>query len=493
MISKKVLTIAVGIALLGGASCRKELDINLNPNVAQTSTPALLLPTAQLALGSAIGVDFNNNGSIWVQHWTQNASASQYRTLEQYQPTGSTYDRVWGLFYSSALPDLKQMEKLAAASNLVNYQAIAMILRAYSFQTMTDAWGDIPFTEAIRGLPEDGGIINPRYDPQALIYDSIIAMTQSGMNMIAGDPAPHPGSDDLIFQGDMDLWRRFGNTLLLKMYLRLAYVNPTKAQAGVASVYASNVGFLELGESAQINYSTTSGNQNPLAVEVRRLGPNQVASATSADSMNANADPRRFVFYSPPASGVVTGLRQGAGVATTGVTYTFPNPQTGASNAVVDQPNGQLASAAPVKFLTSYESYLLQAEAVTRGWASGDAQDLFEEGISANFLEYGLEQADADDYIADAYWGQFPAGGTVEQRIRHIITQKWFCMNGNQGFEAWTEWRRTGYPDFLVLSETRLIGDRFPARFFYADAEFSRNANFPGQRLIYDRVYWDVN
>ena len=494
MISKKILAIAIVVALFGAASCRKQFDINQNPNVAQEVTPGLLLPTAQLAIGSAIGVDMNNNGSIWVQHWTQNPSASQYRTLEQYQPTASTYDRVWGLLYNSALPDLKKMEELAEAENLNQYRAISKILRAYSFQLITDAWGDAPYREALRGLPEDGGILNPNYDPQSLIYDSIIQLTKEGMALIDVDDANHPGADDLIYGGHMDVWEVFGNTLLLRMYMRLSEVNPGKAQAGVAEVFANGIGFLEEGLDAQINYGTAGGNQNPLAVEDRRLGQNQVASATSADSMNSNADPRRSKFYTTAASGIVIGLPQGLDSAQPGVTYTVPNPVTGANASVVDGASGQAASAAPVKLLTSYESYFLQAEAAARGWAPGNAKTLFESGIEANFDAYGLTPAQATTYITTARWGIYPAAGTVQQQIRHIITQKWFSMNGNQGFEAWTEWRRTGYPDFLVQSATSILGPgRFPVRFFYPDAEFSRNANFPGQKLIYDRVYWDVN
>lgn len=489
MINKKILSIAAALLVLGMSACKNRFDINLNPNVAQESTPALLLPTAQLALGSAIGVDFNNNGSIWVQHWTQNANASQYRTLEQYQPTASTYDRVWGLFYSSALPDIKRMEQLAEAGNLNQYRAIAKLLQAYSYQVITDAWGDVPYNEAIRG---DEGVINPHYDAQSMIYDSIIKLTRDGMALININDGNHPLGDDLIYGGDMELWERFGNTLLLKMYLRLAYVAPAKAQAGIADIYANGIGFLDEGEDAQINYSVTGGNQNPLAVEDRFLGQNQVASATSGDSMNSNSDPRRTVFYL--TSGNVIGLPQGLDSNQPGVTYTVPNPLTGANASVADGANGQIASAAPVKFMTSYESYFLQAEAVARGWATGSAEDLFEAGIDASFHAYNLTTAQLTAYKGAAYWAQYPTAGTLDAKIRHIITQKWFSMNGNQGFESWTEWRRTGYPNFLVQSYTSILGPgRFPARFFYPDVEFSRNSSFPGQKLITDRVYWDVN
>lgn len=495
MIKKRLLVAAAGLILLSVGGCKKQLDINENPNVAQDVTPALLLPTAQLEIGSALGVDMNNNGSIWVQYWTQNASASQYRTLERYQPTASTYDRVWSLFYSGALPDLKRMNQLATASNLRQYQAISNLLTAYSFQLLTDAWGDVPFTEALKGLTEEGAVLNPRFDRQEAIYDSVIQITQVGLALVDEEDPNHPGSDDLIYQGNMANWRKFGNTLLLKMYLRLSERSPAKAQAGIAALYNSGAEFIgsEDGDDAQISYSTGSGSSNPLAVEARRLGQNQIASATSADSMNSNNDPRRAVFYNAATpTTAIRGLRQGETTAQSGVTYNIPNSNTGANAAAVGSEGGLAASSAPVKFISSYESLFLQAEVVARGWATGDAADLFSRGISANFASYGLEEFD-EDYQDEAYWAQYPTGGSVSAQIRHIITQKWFSMNGNQGFEAWTEWRRTGYPEFLVVSAGSLIGNQFPARFFYPDAEFSRNANFPGQPRITDRVWWDVN
>ena len=81
----------------------------------------------------------------------------------------------------------------------------------------------------------------------------------------------------------------------------------------------------------------------------------------------------------------------------------------------------------------------------------------------------------------------------LPDKIRHIVTQKWFSMCGNQGFEAWTEWRRTGYPDFLIISVNSLIGTQRPARFLYPTDEINLNSNFPGLQTVEKRVWWDVN
>jgi len=109
----KVLT---GLALLAGATllntgCKKYLDVNTNPNVAQDVPVDQLLPSAEVALASSMGVDLQINGSIWAQYWTQAPSSSQYKIYEQYSPSASTYDRVWGLLYSTSLEDMDRMEK----------------------------------------------------------------------------------------------------------------------------------------------------------------------------------------------------------------------------------------------------------------------------------------------------------------------------------------------------------------------------------------------
>ena len=522
---KKILSILLlGISVVSIQSCKRKFDVNQNPNVAQNTTPALLLPASQLALGSAMGVDFQINGSIWAQYWTQYYNASQYRRLEQYQPDGAQYDRVWRLYYSSALMDMKQMEKLATAQNLKQYQAISLLLQAYTFQVATDAWGDVPFSEALKGLPEDGGILSPKYDAQESIYDGLIKMVDNGMALIDPSDVNHPGSDDLIYGGDMEQWAKFGNTLKLKILLRQSEVAPSKAQQGITALYVSNPDFIGEGDDAKIDYLNTSGNQNPLYTEIVGLGKvqNIIASATSVDSMLANDDERVLAFYESPI-----GIKQGFYNAPSGTPFSPPSAITGA-NA-----NDAGSALAPVKFITSYESYFLQAEAAARGWGTGDGKALFEQGIYASFNSVssvldglGIVLRDSlpnqgraifpltADYSAYAYingdtltgfiegdpvasnpasyWGIYPASGTVQQKVRHIITQKWFSMNGTQGFEAWTEWRRTDYPDFFVVSENSRIGNKFPARFFYPSDELNTNAKFPGQKLLTDRVWWDV-
>jgi hypothetical protein len=228
--------------------------------------------------------------------------------------------------------------------------------------------------------------------------------------------------------------------------------------------------------------------------------------------MIANEDWRRYVVYTIPAADVV-GLAQGNYNASSTTTLSFPSSVTGA------EARNSASAEAPVIFMSGYESLFLQAEAAARGWMAGDDEGLFYDGIAASFDKYAVEFGDLELQLSDSpevflsaslanqfyiegdtslgiepsYWGQYPTGGSVQQKVRHIITQKWFAMNGTQGFEAWTEWRRSGYPDFFVYSATSIIGNTFPGSFLYPNTELTRNANFPGQKQVATKVWWDVN
>lgn len=503
-----ILSIAILSILILGSGCKKYLDVNKNPNVAQDVPVEMLLPSAQMYLASSMDVYMQVNGSIWAQYWTQAPSASQYKIYEQYSPSASDYDRPWSLFYSSSLEDLDRIEKKGNEQNKKEYVAVAKIMKAYIYQVVTDAWGDVPFSQSLSGLPEDGTIISPQFDAQQNVYTGIAKMLDDARTIIQG-LTTQSVSGDLIYSGDMEKWLRFANTLELKVYLRLSEKSPATAQAGIASLFAGNNDFIDVGDDAQINFLSAAGNQNPLYSEISGLGftQNLVASATVVDSMNANSDYRAYYFFDPISVGVV-GIPQGAYTLPSSTQVSVPSAVTGANAKDAN------SATAPVKFLSAYESKFLQAEAVARGWgvSGSTAEELFLAGIDASFRDpisstafannYGLTADDAlyayfnGDTSAGtpaAYWGQYPATGTVQQQVRHIITQKWFAMTGTQGFEAWTEWRRTGYPDFFTYSVNSIIGDIFPRRFLYPNVELTRNQNFPGQKTVTQKVWWDIH
>ena len=505
LINKKlILASAVTALTLGASSCRKFANVNTNPNVSQTATVQTLLPAAQLYVGSSVGVDLQIVGSIWSQYWTQAPVGSQYLHFEQFNAGQDEFAYAWRDVYAAA-ENFAQLYTLADSLHKKQYKAIALIMQAYTFQVITDGWGDAPFKQALKGQYLDGHKVNPQYDLQSVIYTGILAYLDSANKWINPADPVKPGGDDLMYGGDMSKWQKFSNTLRLKILLRALNAPGFDAKGKINALISSNASFIGTGDDAKIAYGYSTNNKNPLYAEESSTAlagvQNLAASSTCLDSMNSNDDYRANVFYSGS-----TGLKQGSySTALPGSGYAIPTAY------VAGDVNDATSTNAPVNLLTSYESYFLQAEVAARGWGgvTADETALFYSGIKASFNYYKTAveattgvtadsaysiytAGDMTNAIPAAYWSQYPTGGSLSERIRFIITQKWFAMCGNQGFEAWSELRRTGYPDFLIVPASSTIGSQRPRRFLYPTSESTTNASFPGLKSVTEKVWWDI-
>lgn len=485
--AKKLIAVAL-IGTLGLTGCSKFLDINDNPNNPDKANPSLLLPTVQAGISQVIGNTFQVYGNIWGQYWTQNPSSSQYQSIDQYKIANTAMDRSWLIIYRNTLNNAE----LIINTNVANseyFKGIAYILKAYTFQVATDAFGDIPLSEALNAAE----FISPKYEKQELVYDSIFNYIDKGVALLGTAQANAVSSQDMIFGGDLKKWKAFANTLKLRAYLRISNVDADKASAGIKALYASNPVFLS--QDASITYTTTGGNENPLyneMVGLRRV-QNVVASSTVVNAFVANKDPRRFAFYEKvvgidgKVQDTIAHIVQGGYKANTNKSVSSPSALV-AANA-----NAATSATAPVKLMSNTESLFLQAEAAIKGWGKGDATTLYKQGVAASFKATGYSDEEAKTYLANAKDAKFEDEASTETKLKTIITQKYFAMCGFQGFEAWTEWRRTGYPTFFTTSVESLLGaGRMPLRMPYANSEATSNLNYPGNVLIYMPVWWDV-
>lgn len=482
--SKYALLFIAIVSIMSISGCKKFLDINQNPNNPDTAEPTLLLPTIEASIGQIVGNGFQTFGGIWSQYWTQSPNSAQYRTIDQYNLTNTAFDRPWLVLYRNALINCNLIINNKGGS-LEYMKGMAYILKAYTYQVTTDAFGDVPLTQALN--PALYG--SPKYDSQALVYDSIFNYIDKGVALL-NVPSTSPGTQDIIFQGDVSSWKAFANTLKLKAYLRLVKVDPAKSEAGIKALYATNPTFLT--KDASIKYSSIGGNENPLYNEMLALGKTQnlVASSTAVNAFNRNSDKRVSKFYDivdgqTALNSIIQGSYAASGVAKI---VSIPSALTGGNAA------NSGSATAPVKLISQSESLFLQAEAVGRNFATGNISVLLKSGVQSSFLATGLTTADADAYFATAPDAQ-PAltlANTTEALVKVVITQKYYAMCGTQGFEAWTEYRRTGYPDFLITSVASNIGaGRLPLRMLYSNTEATSNLSFPGNIVIYSPVWWD--
>jgi hypothetical protein len=219
---------------------------------------------------------------------------------------------------------------------------------------------------------------------------------------------------------------------------------------------------------------------------------NVVASSTVVNAFIKNNDPRLNKFFTLFIDKVnpvdsIESIPQGSYLSYVNKKVSPPSPLVGG------QANDPASATAPVKLLSVAESYFLQAEAVARGWAAGDVTSLYTKGIQASFAATGA--GDPTTYINTAPDGlqALTATASVAGKIKAIITQKYYAMCGFQGFEAWTEWRRTGYPTFLVPSAATTIDPgQMPLRMLYPNSELTSNLNYPGTIPIYKPVWWGL-
>jgi hypothetical protein len=463
----------VAMMLTGGiifTSCDEMLDINESPNNPATSTPALTLPAAQVNLATHLESTYNLHGSFLAHYWTQGPTASQYRFIEEYNITTTVYGPSWAALYAGVLTDLQFVKTSATTSGLTNYAAIAQLMQAYTFQLLVDMYDKVPYEDALKGKQS---VMQPRFDDGDIIYDDLILKIDEALGWISSNSAT-PGDDDLIYGGDMTLWRKFGNTLKLKIYIRQALSRPSVSQAGIQSLYASNAQFLDVEEDARVTFTNATGSENPLWQELDRTAfGNIVASKTSIDVLLGNADPRLTNLYDGAVNGgQFIGLAQGRGTADGGQFADYSVPD---GDRIINQTS-------PAYFMTAYESLFLQAEAVQRGWGTGNAKDLYDAAVIESFDFWGVN---GTGFVAPG--GAYEYDGQLET----IYFQKWLAFNGKQGFEGWTEWRRTGVPALQRSEQGAPLPNVFPLRLIWPSNETSSNQNAPAFVSVDTPVWWD--
>ena len=467
-------------------SCKDYLDVNVNPNQSTTSRIDLQLSGAIIGTTIGIGERIFPELGVWTQYQTGGPGVA-LSDWDQNKLGSDETDELFRELYRSSV----NLNYIVNNSTESYYIAIARIMRAYNFQVCADVFGDIPYTQALKGDIPDGSILHPVYDSaKDVVYPGIESELREAIDLIErGGAFLLPGDDDLVYQGDIDKWNKFAHSLLLKVYLRQG----ASGQAKAAQLYTSNDQFiLTNDEAAMVRFPGGSAGSNPFwnTAKSSALGNYYVATTTILDYLTTTGDPRIDVFFDPTASGTHIGLYPG-------------NIQAQPPNAVFSRPAGSLTPGGgrmfsptnPVIFMSAWESNLLLAEAGARGWIPTDAAALYAAAVQANFEYYGLDASDADAYLA--------AGGAYDaaNAIKSIALQKWISMNGTQPIESWIETRRfdsAATPIFTSPggifrspTENALGAGNYPTILPYPEDEESLNQNFPGQHPLTARVFWD--
>jgi len=435
--------------IVGFTACSDLTSINQNPNGPTDVLPPSILSNAIETVVSGIDGPNNNldtrGGGLWVQYYAE----IQYRDEDKYIVRPGV-DGGWG-FYNDALEDFQRMIDKGVAARAPNWEAVGRIMKSYVFSVMTDAMGDIPYSQALKG----DSVLTPQYDTQQDIYTALLGDLAKASQEIDTSRSATYGfsSGDNMYFGDMNEWRKFANSLRLRLAIHLSNVDATRAASEALAAVTADV-FESNADNAQLVYLASSPNQNPIYTNFHVDKRDDYGmSKTLVDSMLSWNDPRLPIYAqlndTGAYAGLPNGLNDGAGPALKYIsrfgTYWRDTP------------------AAPLALLTYSEVLFLEAEAAQRGWIAGDPAALYSGAIRASMEQYGLPAADIDAYLARPRVQYNVATGLTQ-----IAYQKWVSLF-TQGLEGWTEVRRTGVP--ALVPGPNAVLPRIPERLPYADNE----------------------
>jgi hypothetical protein len=450
----------LGAAMIFAGSCKKSFftNVNNNPNVVSTVAPKLLLPSAEIALGFTQGGDFSRYTSLITQQTF--GFGQQTKTFYIYGINPGTFENGWADIYTSTMENVYSLKLIADANGYNAYSGVSKILLAYCMQMVVDMWGKVPYSQAFTGnLP--GGTIAPKFDDDKALYDSIAALVDSGivrLNNGASDVLS-PGADDVIYNGDLTKWAKFGHAVKARLYIHQSKGTPAMASNALTEIAAS---FTSNADNAQYKFL---GDGNTQSAWYQFLSSRQLyitfTNGTLAAQMTSLNDPRYTIFFDPAND--LTG-------AASGNHYGGLADYYGANNA-------------PVEFITYDELLFMKAEAALRANSDyANAQIYYHAAIDSNMSKLGVAGADISTYLAAN--GTLPVTG-VDAAIAKVASQEYIALFLNP--EAWVLYRRTGVP---ALNPTG--PGAVPRRLIYPQSEYSLNAvNVPQSTLATPAIFWD--
>jgi hypothetical protein len=494
----KFIIIAALMATAAAPGCKKfPADINVSPNNPTTASNAQLLTSAINYMPVAIeGI----SGALYTQQWAEKPYTDDSRYISV------NFD-----FYGIYAGPLENLQTIITGKTYNvnegsknNQLAAARILRAWFFWFMTDRWGDIPYSGALKGNAN----LAPKYDAQKDIYSDLLKELKEAAAQIDDGNGV---TGDLLYDGDMGKWKKFANSMRALMALRLSKIDPATGKTAFADAIAGGV-FTDNSDNAVFVHLADPVNENYwyYVADVQNRQWYWI-SKTLTDYMNPLQDPRLPVFADPaPSTGAYAGVPYGldgdsiAKITTSKVSWMGEHVR---------------AQNAPCYIITYAELLLAQAEADKSGWLPGgdaDAAQKYNAAIEASVRQWVrnsfkggvVDDVEKTPYDPDdqgdttglaAYLAQPSVAYDPANALEQIAYQRWVHLYMD-GYEAWAEWRRTGYPVLTPAPNNNNIP--IPRRQGYPSSEPNINANnykaavqaqqgFGGKDDLNGRVWWD--
>jgi hypothetical protein len=445
----------------------------------------LVLPAALNSIAARIDDPRNYEFCyLWFGAWSISNGYVPPRNLTEYNLLNSGYQAIWDNSYL-ILQNLDYVEKASMASTEKNFRAIAIIMKVYLYHNLVDTYGNIPYSQALNTA---GGILKPAYDDAQTIYEDLAVKIDTAINLIqkATITDDAVGSSDIIYQGDMGKWARFANTIKLRMLMNQEFMSGRATYITGALATTASVGYLGAGEGAMLNpgYLQSTNKMSPLWELFYKQDNSQqadglgyyVANQDACTFLTTNNDPRKLRFFQP-----ITGSTTTIQGNYFGGYEQLPVPQTSKIGPGLLQGYNQ---SAPI--LTDFESLFLQAEAALKGFIPGNPKAFYESAVTQSVIYMGQTSSlDPSTYVpltatdAATYLAQPLALVNYDSSpdpLKAIITQKWIALNGISPMPIWTDYRRTGFPDFISWSiDPGKLSPTPPVRLFYPQTEVTTN------------------
>jgi hypothetical protein len=450
----KNLMAVIGI-LLVSVSCNNWIDhdLNIDPDAPADVPMSLLLPTIQQSMGyNLLGNNTVRTNNIWMQQF--DGVDRQSYTETRYQLTPADVNNVWSSIYTEMLMNSTIIVDKAQAvgAESPNFAGVGQVLIATSLGMTTDLFGSIPYSEAFKGSEN---VLSPAYDSQESIYNTVFALLDQAVANLNNSASIIPVEGDVIYDGDLDKWKKAANSIKARHLLQLSGVNGNAAYT--AALAAVSGGFTSNADDMLVPFEDK--NRNPIFQFMEERTDIRMGS-TLIDMLVASDDPR-LPFYAE---------EDGDG--------NFVGSTPGGQNDLASRPGSDIAAFdASTKLMTYSELKFIEAESRLALGQAG-AQAAYEAAVAASVLRV---TGDANQAWLDANIIGVPV------TLENIITQKY--IDGVATNQPYADWRRTGFPA-LNIAEGAVIPN-IPTRFPYSQGELDYNTQNVPAATISDKLWWD--
>ncbi|SEL40152.1 SusD/RagB family nutrient-binding outer membrane lipoprotein [Parapedobacter koreensis] len=472
------------VAVLTFQACSNFEEINIDPNNPATVPAEMLLPPI-ISGGVGTMTASGTRAGQYVQHLAYLGGTSE--SDGRYNLTGASWREEWN-GAMRLIKDVNQMKEIAQAAGQPHYEALAYINKVYILSLMTDAFGDIPYDEA--GMGNVDGLEFPRYQAQEEVYTRMIEDLETANQLLSGVPPAVAVGRDILYDGDPTQWRKFANSLKIRILMRQSAKKDVSAQ--VAAIFndpAQYPVFTSVADGATLMYNNSSDFyrwyiQNPPSDGSGvNFGDNSRISVTLIDLLQNTTDPRLRIYAAPTRNSYLANASsssvpleyrgQEAGLSSTEQTALYT--QTGLNEGDFSVIGRRIRQENRAFLMTYSELLLMKAEAIQRGMGvNGAAADVYRQAVDASFGKWqqvGSQTQIQNPYIDDnqraAYWAidanQYNPARGLEQ-----IAEQYFIDSFLNGFEGWASWRRTGVPE---IHPGPSVLSAIPVRYVYSDNE----------------------